>query len=163
MSDDHLKADHKALNDAMRDAFKVTRVAVRPGMIRNTVNAAIRRAAGRDVAESTGPGAGIQTWASLSAMSDHGDERGEPDAEGTGNTTRASLGPPYEYHLRIPERLRRDGWWVGSTRASQDQASYQATILHDARPEIGRSRGWEPSREDAVDSAVRDLMRVLAP
>jgi hypothetical protein len=77
-------------------------------------------------------------------------------------TDRPPLGPPYEYHLRIPEQLRRAGWWVSSTLVSQDQTAYQATILHDARPEIGRSRGWEPSREEAVDSAVRDLLQALA-
>jgi hypothetical protein len=132
MSDDYLKDDRKALNDTMRNAFQVNRVTGRPGMIRNTLNAAVRGAAGRDL------------------------------ANGTGMTDRALLGPPYEYHLRIPEPLRRDGWWVGSTRVSRDRASYQATIIHDARPEIGRSRTWEPSREEAVDSAVRDLRQTLA-
>jgi hypothetical protein len=71
------------------------------------------------------------------------------------------LGPPYEYHLRLPEPLRRDGWWVGTTRDNHDQTAFQASIMHDRRPEIGTSHGWQPSREEAVDSAVRDLLQVL--
>jgi hypothetical protein len=84
-------------------------------------------------------------------------------AKGVGMTDRAPLGQPYEYHLRIPEQLRREGWWVGSTRNSRDQTAFQACIMHDQRPEIGTSRDWEPSREEAVDGAVRDLVRVLHP
>jgi hypothetical protein len=78
-------------------------------------------------------------------------------------TELAPLGPPYEYHQRIPEQLRGDGWWVGSTTVSGDHATFLASIRHDMRPEIGVSRAWEPSREEAVDSAVRELQRVLEP
>lgn len=91
------------------------------------------------------------------------DGRGERYTEGTRMTDLAPLGPPYEYHLRIPEYLRRDGWRVGSTTDSIDRRSFLATIMHDARPEIGSSRAWEPSREEAVDSAVQGLLQVLHP
>jgi hypothetical protein len=79
----------------------------------------------------------------------------------TSMAIRTPLGPPYEYHQRLPEHLRRDGWWVGSTRGNHDQTAFQASIMHDVRPELGKSQDWEPSREEAVDSAVRDLVRVL--
>lgn len=74
---------------------------------------------------------------------------------------RAPLGPPYEYHLRIPETLRRDGWKVGSISVSRDGGSFLASIRHDERPEIGVSHDWEPSRAEAVDLAVLDLTRKL--
>jgi hypothetical protein len=75
MSDDDTKADRTALNDAMRHAFRVNRVTARPGMIRNTVNAAIRRAAGRDVPDSPGAETGARTGASPGATEAQGGER----------------------------------------------------------------------------------------
>jgi len=76
-------------------------------------------------------------------------------------TDRAPLGPPYEYHLRIPAQLRNEGWRVGSIAVSHDKAAFLATVIHAGRPETGASRTWEPSREEAVDLAVLDLTRNL--
>jgi hypothetical protein len=76
-------------------------------------------------------------------------------------TMLAPLGPPYEYHQRIPEQLQREGWRVGSITVSRDHASFLASVRHDLRAEIGVSQTWAPSREEAVDRAVRDLEQVL--
>jgi hypothetical protein len=75
MMDDDATTDHTTLNDAMRHAFRVTRVTGRPGMIRNTVNAAIRRAAIRDVSQPPGAGVGAQTWETLDATQEPDDAR----------------------------------------------------------------------------------------